>query len=143
MKTALLVVAVLVVGGLLLWWGRPGTGAERNDGEMRSMTFNLREQSDSSQSGKATIEERNDGTKVTIELSNEPRGATEPAHIHFGSCPNPGAVKYPLNPVMNGRSETLINSSYDTVVSGGPLAVNVHESAQKLNAYVACGNLEE
>lgn len=65
-----------------------------------------------------------------------------PAHIHVGSCPTPGAVKYPLNPVVNGKSKTLIDVSVGDLVKGLPLAVNLHKSATELATSVACGNLE-
>ncbi|HSE34617.1 MAG TPA: peptidoglycan-binding protein [Candidatus Paceibacterota bacterium] len=67
--------------------------------------------------------------------------ASYPAHIHVGSCPTPGAVKYPLNPVVNGKSKTVLDVSVEELVKGLPLAVNLHKSATELATSVACGNL--
>jgi len=68
--------------------------------------------------------------------------ATMPAHIHLGSCPKPGEVKYSLKNVVNGTSVTEVAASVDQIMALGALSVNVHKSAAELSKYVACGNLD-
>ena len=81
-------------------------------------------------------------TKVTIELSDAP-DAPQPAHIHERSCedidPQPTDT---LQPLVHGRSETVINVSLNHLRSS-PHAVNVHKSTDALNDYVACGTIGE
>lgn len=105
--------------------------------------FKMNDQNDSKQSGSATLEEVDGSVKVTISLEN---GVSEeqPAHIHIGACPTPGEVKYPLNSVINGKSETTLPSGVTIASLGdlGPLAVNVHKSMSDLKTYVSCADLD-
>lgn len=102
---------------------------------------NLQEQNNSTQSGQAVLREENGQVVVTLSLQNASSTVEEPAHIHVGSCPEPGAIRYPLSNVVNGRSETTISTTLNQLLSEGPLAINVHESPEALQVYVACGNL--
>ena len=81
--------------------------------------------------------------KVTLDVFNAPKGSVQPAHIHLGSCPDPGAVKYPLTSVSNGHSETMLDTSVGEILQQLPLAINVHKSVKDAKAYVACGNVVE
>jgi len=93
--------------------------------------------------GRATLIGVKNQTKVIIYVVNEPKGAVQPAHIHVGNCPKPGAVVYPLTNVVNGNSVTLLDVKLSDIQNPkmGSLAVNVHESAAKIGNYVSCGNL--
>lgn len=54
--------------------------------------------------------------RVKVSLSKGLMGTSllpEPAHIHAGACPNPAAVKYSLNSIVAGQSNTIINVSWD------------------------------
>ncbi len=109
-----------------------------------SRTIVLKEQNNLGQSGTAVLAEVNEG-KVTVTLSMEGGNFTQPqpAHIHVGTCPSPGAVKYPLTNVVNGKSITELNVSLDDLLkSGDKLALNVHKSVAESNVYTACGNLK-
>ena len=77
-----------------------------------------------------------------LHVTNPPYDTPQPAHIHAGACPKPGAIVYPLNDVVNGFSETMIDVDIQTIRSQFPLAVNVHKSASQSAIYVACGNLQ-
>lgn len=81
-------------------------------------------------------------TRVTIELSDAPE-APQPAHVHERSCddidPQPTDA---LQPVVNGRSETVISVSLQHL-RASPHAVNVHKSTDALDEYVACGTIGE
>lgn len=90
-----------------------------------------------------------------------------PAHIHAGTCEELGEVVYPLNdlqpialeatpeispaaapgstPVSDVRevvpdSDTRVDVSLDELVEG-EYAINVHESAEDIETYIACGNI--
>jgi hypothetical protein len=60
-------------------------------------------------------------------------------HIHKGTCANlDPKPTYPLSPVVNGKSETTVNASLDSLEKGG-YAINGHKSAQEAKTYVFCG----
>lgn len=86
-----------------------------------------------------------------------------PAHIHSGTCTELGDVVYPLSNVggammMNGTpmamgtmmgaadaipveaSVTTVEASLADLAAGG-YAINVHESAENIGNYIACGNI--
>jgi hypothetical protein len=77
-----------------------------------------------------------------------------PAHIHVGACPEPGDVAFPLNDVVSPSDETVgagtaipvevsstVVEAALTDIVGGQHAINVHESAEALDAYIACGDV--
>lgn len=106
------------------------------------VTVALAAQNNSGESGTALLEDVNGKTKVSIRLSGASAGAQQPAHIHLGACPTPGAVKYPLSMVKNGNSETILEVSLENLLKELPLTINVHKSAAEAGAYVACGNIK-
>jgi predicted lipoprotein with Yx(FWY)xxD motif len=95
---------------------------------------------DGDQSGTAVLVSQ--GTKTEVDLFIKPlAGATQPAHIHVGTCPVPDAVKYPLTSVVDGKSKTVVDAALADLLAGG-FAINAHLSAQDIGKYVACGNLK-
>jgi hypothetical protein len=107
-------------------------------------TVTLQAQNNSGQSGTAVLTEMDDSTvKVILNMRGGSFTAPQPAHIHVGVCPNPGAVQYPLTNVVNGSSETTLNVNMDTLMaSADQLAINVHKSAAEASVYTACGNVK-
>ncbi|MEX0896007.1 MAG: hypothetical protein WDZ94_03640 [Patescibacteria group bacterium] len=107
------------------------------------VTVELSEQSDLGQSGVATLENNDDGMLVvTLSMTGGEFPEPQPAHIHLGACPDPGAVSYPLENVVDGSSVTTLDVSWeDLETAGEPLAINVHKSAAEASVYTACGDL--
>lgn len=92
-------------------------------------------------------------------------GAPHPAHIHSGTCTELGDVVYPLTDIsaammmdgtpmaamghdMDMSGEAIkVEASFTTVPStladllASPYAVNIHESAENIGNYIACGNI--
>ena len=105
-----------------------------------SVHVTMAAQSGSNESGTAMLmKEGADTTKVVVDLP----GATgqQPAHIHKGTCSNlDPKPTYPLSPVANGKSETVVKASLDDLSKGG-YAINVHKSTQDLKTYVSCGEI--
>jgi len=83
--------------------------------------------------------------------------ALHPAHIHAGTCDELGDVVYPLNDVASlvadatpaavagadeaiAQSTTTVDASLDDLLAAEH-AINVHESAETIGTYIACGNL--
>lgn len=106
-----------------------------------SVTVTLATQNNSGVSGTATLTAMGNQTQVVVKVTGEPAGGSEPEHIHVGSCPAVGAVKYPLASVVNGTSTTVVNVPLSTLTAG-TFAVNLHESAAKANVYIACGDIK-
>lgn len=105
-------------------------------------TVKLDAQNGSEESGTATLQEVDGKVVVTLNLTGYSKGVTQPAHIHLGRCPNPGAIKYPLTSVVNGASVTTINTTLSGLMSLGDLAINVHKSVPQSNIYYSCGDLK-
>jgi len=97
-------------------------------------------QSGSGETGMTVLYAEGDRTRVVVQLDN-PMAEPQPAHIHLGSCPMPNATPlYPLNAVMTGRSETVLDVNMGALVAQ-PMAINVHLSPQDIPVYVACGDI--
>lgn len=95
--------------------------------------------------GTATLHETDGKVKVTIKLDTNMMGPytpPEPAHIHEGSCPNVGAVKYPLANVAGGKSETTISASMADLKAQLPLAINIHKSAAQPDVSIGCADIK-
>lgn len=108
-----------------------------------AITVNLSEENNSGEAGMAKLVPLANGTrtKVSLELTGAPSGTRQPAHIHSGSCPEVGGVKYPLNFPTDGRSETVLDVSLDQLRAELPLAINIHKSVSESAVYVSCGDL--
>ncbi len=105
-------------------------------------TMMLDAQNGSGESGTVTFNEANGKTTVVINVKNAPKGVSQPAHIHLGMCPNPGAIKYPLNSVINGQSTTILDATLTDLKAQEPLAINVHKSATQSKVYTSCADLK-
>ncbi|MEO7201812.1 MAG: hypothetical protein ABI431_03780 [Candidatus Tumulicola sp.] len=106
----------------------------------KTATVKLAAQNGSGENGTATITEVTGGINVVIALKGAPATA-QPAHIHTGSCPKPGGVKYPLTNVVDGASKTMVKGVTLAELMASPMSINVHESAADLQKYVSCGDI--
>lgn len=115
-----------------------------DNGEVEKVwSVEINQQNGSGQQGKAYIfDDQDNKTHISILVSKESPGAIEPAHIHVGKCPSPGAVKFPLTNVVDGKSETVLDVSLAEFKKMGPMAINVHKSAAQIGTYVACGDVK-
>lgn len=127
---------VAVVAGLVL------LGATSLAAAADSATVKLAPQNNSGESGTATLTSVGQNqTKVVLQVTGAPSGVSQPVHIHKGTCdkldPKPA---YPLSPLVNGKSETTVKASLDSLEKGG-YAINGHKSAKEASTYVFCGNI--
>ncbi len=104
-------------------------------------TIALGEQNDSGESGSAVLTEKDGKVTVSLDMTGAPAGVPQPAHIHVGSCPDVGAVAYPLTNVVDGKSVTVLDTTFALLDAKEPLAINVHKSVPETKVYVSCGNL--
>jgi hypothetical protein len=109
------------------------------------------------------------GTVTAQDTSGTPGAATglvaHPAHIHTGTCDQLGDIEFPLNdltapsagsptaatPVTSmespvageevvAQSITEVNTTLNELL-GDEHAINVHESAENIQNYIACGDI--
>lgn len=82
--------------------------------------------------------------------------AGHPAHIHMGTCDTVGDVMFPLENLTEGgnaatpvaasdgehsaSSTTTVEAALDDIIAGGHV-VNVHESVENIQNYIACGEV--
>jgi hypothetical protein len=111
-------------------------GAKSNS----TRVYSIRPTSASIQRGTITFQAMGSQTRVVINVTKEPTGSIEPAHIHAGTCKHPGAVKFPLTDVVHGYSITILDVPISLAAVAGT-SVNLHKSSAQLNVYVACGNI--
>ena len=103
--------------------------------------FQLETLNASGVTGTAELTDLGDGsTRVVVDV--DPAGHPQmPAHIHPGTCvelvPQP---LYPLLPVTDGASETVVPKSLAELLAG-ELALNLHVSAEEMGTYAACVDL--
>ena len=94
-------------------------------------------------SGTATLTEEAGGLTVTINTAVGNLAVPMPAHIHNGTCPGIGTIAYPLQDVEGGVSVTSIAGlTLADLENLLPLAINLHQSAEQMGNYVACGELD-
>jgi hypothetical protein len=105
------------------------------------MTVELAAVGDSGQSGTATLTANGEMTDVVVEV-DDPVSASQPAHIHEGSCAdlNP-APALGLPNVVDGASQTTVDASLDDLTTGG-YAINLHMSDDDLTTYTSCGDIK-
>ena len=112
-----------------------------NQGAASEMNILLSAQNNSNESGIANLKDTSGMATVTLNLTGYTANVAQPAHIHMGACPGVGAVKYPLNSVVNGKSVTVLDVSIAQLKQQLPLAINVHKSATNIATYTSCGSL--
>lgn len=109
--------------------------------KIQTVTVKITAQNSSKQTGEAVLTEVNGKVKVVLNVSGTQSVSVEPAHIHTGACPTPGAVIYPLASVAKGASQTTLDVTLEQLMAQLPLAINVHKSATQAGVYVACGDI--
>ncbi|MDQ2871662.1 MAG: CHRD domain-containing protein [Candidatus Eremiobacteraeota bacterium] len=106
-----------------------------------TLNINMGEQNKSKQNGTAMLKQQGANIMVKVSVYNEPKGASEMAHIHKGTCQKLNPTPYkPLKNVMNGTSTSTITGMTIDQLKDGHYAVNVHD-AKNPKRYVSCGNI--
>jgi hypothetical protein len=140
-KTVLFILGLAVVVFVFIVYNRSDVPEFQTETQPESMTVNLLGQNDSGETGVATLTEKGGKVTVTLSMQGYPVDIPQPAHIHIGVCPDVGAVKYPLNNVDNGTSETTLDVTLAQLKSELPLGINVHKSGTEAGVFTACGDL--
>lgn len=138
-RPATTAIAVILV---LLGAGCGGSTSSESGSSELEIDVPLEEQNGSAQSGTATLTAVGDQTRVVLDIQSRsatPVARRRPAHIHKGSCekldPTPA---YGLNDVRAGKSTSTVDVRLDDLIDE-TVVINVHESAENVERYVACG----
>lgn len=108
-----------------------------------AVTFEMHALRDSGQEGAVTLDPRDDGTLVGVELT-APTEVEQPMHLYEGTCEDLGDPVHELDPLETrgdgvfGYSQTLVAD--DVVFGHGPLALGV-QTAPWDPRLRACGEL--
>lgn len=132
------VVVIIVVVGVRIF--NKDTDGGITNSVPAPVLVQLSELNNSGQSGTVAFAEENGKAKVFANLTGA-GSETQPAHIHMGTCADSGAVVYPVNSLVNGQSETVLDASLEQIKGQLPLIVNVHKSVSEASVYVACGEV--
>lgn len=117
-------------------------GASAGAATPTTVTFLMKAQNASGETGTATVTQVATGVKVVVSLKGAPEAA-QPTHIHVGTCANINkAPKYPLTNTVDGKSSTVVKGVTLAQLLAGHYAVNVHKSATAIGTYVSCGNIK-
>ncbi len=101
----------------------------------------LQAQSNSGVTGKAVITGLGPAQTLVVLALNNAGPGRHPAHIHQGTCANLNpAPLYPLTDVVDGVSVTAVNQGLPAVLRG-QFAINVHQSPENIQTYIACGDI--
>lgn len=108
-----------------------------------TLTVSLAADNNSGETGAAVLTEVGGKTTVVVTITGEPAGASQPMHIHEGSCgPTLGKVVFTLTPLQNGVSTTTVDTTISNLKSA-KYAINGHKSASEMSVYVFCGNITQ
>jgi hypothetical protein len=77
---------------------------------------------------------------ITVKVSLADPNAVRPVHILNGTCGNPGDLKYPLNDVIQGVSETTLGLPISGFLAQGPMALTVYKSPTESSVPTACAD---
>jgi hypothetical protein len=117
-----------------------GTGAHATSAT--SLTIKMGSLNDSDESGTAVFIQQADGLHVVMALAGAPKDIPQPANLHVGTCDKNKATQWVLSNVVNGKSETTLKGISLSDLTSGGYVINVHESANNLSYYVACGTIK-
>jgi hypothetical protein len=142
MTGRLLALGAALISIALLAPGRAALAQIAPDDTGAGTQLGLSEENNSGQTGFVTLFRRGPAsTLVVLKIVSEPPGRAEAAHIHRGSdCSSQNPVPaYPLAPVINGISKTLVKAPEDKLLSGN-YNVDVHSPVRPAVDF-SCGHL--
>lgn len=137
---ALIVVAAVAVGGAAC--GDDGDPGAADTTAPTELEVPLAAQNGSGVTGTATLTDLGNGrTRVVIAATDVAGAPPRPAHIHAGTCADlDPAPAWGLLDVTDGASETELATPLQKIIDGD-FAVNMHQSVDNLDTYIACGDI--
>lgn len=134
MQKVLLLTVVLLMTSMVYVSGIAGAQGD--------ITISIDEEINSGVHGTAILTEKGNQTEVVVKMNKQADGTKPmPVHIHTGVCNANPQVTYPLQPIVNGTSTTMVNAPLSEIRST-LRSIQVHRSAEEINVWIACGNLQ-
>ncbi len=99
-----------------------------SDSEVRNLDLQLSGKDDAKLSGKVSLNNVDGKAKVVIELTNAAKDSKQSAALYQGTCDTYTDLVFELQPLSDGKSETLLTVSTQNVLDRSPLVVVVTKS---------------
>lgn len=146
-KTLILLLASVALAGCLPQTKPAGGGEPQAEEETQPQgaeggvetTLPLQAVEESGEEGTVILQEK-DGY-VTVKVSVADPGAIRPIQISNGTCATPEDLKYPLNDIIQGVSETTLGLPMSEFLGQGPMVLNVYKSPDESTVRTACADL--
>jgi hypothetical protein len=132
---------IVSIGCAIVVAGLSASAGTADTGTVPTIVIQMHGLNGSGQNGIARLTAVGNKVAVSVDITGESTSASEPAHVHFGRCPNIKAVPaYNVGPVIHGKARSVVDLTWSKIISG-KYVVNVHQSAAMLGRYVSCGNI--
>jgi hypothetical protein len=125
-----IVIILIIIAALIYWFTLPE----------ETTVVTMQEFNNSNQFGSAALVPENNKTRIIINLANTPNYPQQ-AYILQGSCEQPGNVIYTLSPLIDGKSETVIDLSLENLFDQLPLVIAVYRETPTAQINVSCGSI--
>ncbi|MBD3359096.1 MAG: hypothetical protein GF365_00085 [Candidatus Buchananbacteria bacterium] len=125
-----IVIILIIIVAIIYWFTLPA----------ETTVVTMQEFNNSNQFGSTALVPENNKTRIIINLANSPNYPQQ-AYILEGSCEQPGDVIYTLSPLINGKSETVIDLSLKKLFNKLPLTIAVYRETPATQVNVSCGSI--
>jgi hypothetical protein len=147
-KASIIAIVLIIAGGVAFSLLRDRPDSEENNQTHDLSTadpiiVSLPSFNFSEQAGRAYVSDESGKTKVAIDISPWTAGVAHPASIRAGTCAAVGTVRYQLNNVTDGKSETILVPATHFIHGLGDSIIAIGKSVTEPDVMVSCGNLKK
>lgn len=143
----------IVIVGILIFFGKGANppspqkspsvkNSTQNTDSAKEFAVYLKPMGNSKQTGSASLIDKNGKVIIGISTTGEPKNVVQMANIYSGTCESLANVKYPLNNIVNGSSQTTLETTLLNLQNSGQLAININKTQGDNKSSVSCANLE-
>lgn len=143
----------MVIVGILLFFGKGANtpspqkspqpkNIAQNAETTKELAVYLKAMNHYKQTGSASLTEKNGRVTIGISTTGEPKNVVQFANIYSGTCESLGNIKFPLANIINGSSQTDLETTIVNLQNSGPLALNINRTQGDNKNSVSCANLE-
>ena len=143
----------IIIVGILIFFGKGANppspqkspqpkNLTQNTETAKEFAIYLKPMNNSKQTGSASLIEKNGKITIGISTTGEPKNVVQYASIHVDTCEILGNIKFPLTNIINGSSQTTLETTIINLQNLGPLALNINRTQGNDKDSVSCANLE-